>query len=121
MLRTMAVLIALWNVMLAAATAILVLPARERLHVGSVGYGSLYTCTAGTLLGLAVGDRVIRRITTNWTIRIGLLVEAGTHLTLALATNVYVAGAPCWPGSEATRRSGPSWAARCGSGSPRST
>jgi len=94
MLRTMAILIALLNVTLEAALAVLVLLAKQRLHVGSVGYGSLFTCTAaGTVLGSAVGDRVIRRFTATWTIRIGLLVEACTHLTLALATNVYVAGA----------------------------
>jgi MFS family permease len=94
MLRTMAFLIGLLNVTLAAATAVLVLLARERLHVGSVGYGSLFTCmAAGSLLGSAVGDRVIRRVTATWTIRIGLLVEALTHLTLALATSVYVVGA----------------------------
>jgi MFS family permease len=94
MLRTMAILIALLNVTLAAATAVLVLLARERLHVGSVGYGSLFTCmAAGTVLGSVVGDRVIRRVTATWTIRIGLVVEACTHLTLALATNVYVVGA----------------------------
>ena len=94
MLRTMALLIGLLNVTLDAATAVLVLLARERLHVGSVGYGSLFTCmAAGSLLGSAVGDRVIRRVTATWTIRIGLLVEALTHLTLALATSVYVVGA----------------------------
>jgi MFS family permease len=93
MLRTMAILIGLLNITLAAATAVLVLLAKERLHVGSVGYGSLFTCMAvGSLLGSAVGDRVIRRVTATWTIRIGLLVEALTHLTLALATSVYVVG-----------------------------
>jgi predicted MFS family arabinose efflux permease len=94
MLRTMAILICLLNVTLEAALAVLVLLANQRLHVGSVGYGSLFTCmAAGTVLGSAVGDRVIRRFTASWTIRIGLLVEACTHLTLALATNVYVVGA----------------------------
>jgi MFS family permease len=93
MLRTMALLIGLLNITLAAATAVLVLLAKERLHVGSVGYGSLFTCmAAGSLLGSAFGDRVIRRVTATWTIRIGLIVEALTHLTLALATNVYVVG-----------------------------
>jgi MFS family permease len=93
MLRTMAILIGLLNITLAAATAVLVLLAKERLHVGSVGYGSLFTCMAvGSLLGSAFGDRVIRRVTATWTIRIGLIVEALTHLTLALATNVYVVG-----------------------------
>jgi len=93
LLRTMAVLIGLLNITLAAATAVLVLLAKERLHVGSVGYGSLFTCMAvGSLVGSVFGDRVIRRVTATWTIRIGLIVEALTHLTLALATNVYVVG-----------------------------
>ena len=39
MLRTMAILIGLLNVTLTAATAVLVLLAKERLHLGSVGYG----------------------------------------------------------------------------------
>jgi MFS family permease len=86
LLRTMAVLIGLLNVTLTAATAVLVLLVKERLHEGAVGYGSLFTCmAAGTLLGSAVSDRLIRRVTATWTIRIGLLVEAMTHLTLALS------------------------------------
>jgi MFS family permease len=94
MLRTMALLIGLLNVTLIAASAVLVLLAKERLHVGSAGYGALFTCMAvGTLFGAAVGDRVIRRFTASWTIRIGLLVEAGLHLTLAVSTNAYLVGA----------------------------
>jgi MFS family permease len=94
MLRTMAFLIGLLNVTLTAASAVLVLLAKERLHVGSAGYGALFTCMAvGTIVGSAVGDRVIGRFTASWTIRVGLLVEAATHLTLAVATNVYLVGA----------------------------
>jgi MFS family permease len=94
MLRTMAFLIGLLNVTLTAASAVLVLLAKERLHVGSAGYGALFTCMAvGTIVGSAVGDRVIRRFTASWTIRTGLLVEAATHLTLAVATNAYLVGA----------------------------
>ncbi|MBO0878714.1 MAG: MFS transporter [Pseudonocardia sp.] len=56
MLRTMALLIGLLNVTLVAASAVLVLLAKQRLHVGSVGYGSLFTCLAvGTLLGALLG------------------------------------------------------------------
>lgn len=46
LLRTMAVLIGLLNLTLTAAIAILVLLATERLHLGSVGYGLLFTCMA---------------------------------------------------------------------------
>jgi MFS family permease len=92
-LRTMTVLIGLLNLTLTAATAVLVLLVRERLHLGSVGYGTLFTCeAAGALLGSACGDWLIRRVTATWTIRIGLLIEAGLHLTLATSRSAYVVG-----------------------------
>jgi len=93
MLRTMAILIGLLNVTLTATNAVLVLLARERLHLGAVGYGALFTCeAAGALLGSAAGDWLIKRVTATWTIRIGLLVEAGLHLTLATTRSPYLAG-----------------------------
>jgi MFS family permease len=93
LLRTMALLIGLLNVTLTAALAVLVLLARERLHLGSVGYGLLFTSMAvGSLLGAALGDRLIRWVTATWTIRIGLLVEAGTHLALAASASWLLVG-----------------------------
>lgn len=93
LLRTMAVLIGLLNVTLTAATAVLVLLAKERLHLGSVGYGLLFTCMAvGGVLGSVVGDRLISRVTATWTVRVGLLVEAGLHLTLATSRSAYLIG-----------------------------
>ena len=92
-LRTMTVLIGLLNLTLTAATAVLVLLAKERLHLGPVGYGALFTCEAvGALLGSASGAWLIRRVTATWTIRIGLLVEAGLHLVLATSRNAYLVG-----------------------------
>jgi predicted MFS family arabinose efflux permease len=92
-LRTMAWLIGLLNLTLTAATAVLVLLARDRLHLGAVGYGALFSCEAvGAVLGSVRGDWLIRRVTATWTIRIGLLVEAGLHLTLATTRSPYLAG-----------------------------
>jgi MFS family permease len=92
-LRTMAVLIGLLNLTLTAATAVLVLLARDRLHLGAVGYGALFSCEAvGAVLGSVRGDWLIKRVTATWTIRIGLLVEAGLHLTLATTRSPYLAG-----------------------------
>ncbi len=91
--RTMTILIGLLNVTLTAAIAVLVLLARERLHVGSVGYGALFTCMAvGAILGSAIGDRLIGWVSATWTIRVGLLVEAGMHLVLATSRSAYVVG-----------------------------
>ena len=94
LLRTMAVLIGLLNVTLTAATSVLVLLARDRLQLGSVGYGLLFTCmAAGGVLGSLVGHRLIRWVSATWTIRGGLLVEAATHLALAASTSAAVVGA----------------------------
>ena len=70
LLRTMTMLIGLLNVTLTAAVAVLVLLATERLGLGSVGYGALFTCMAvGGVLGSLVGDRLIAAITPTWTVR----------------------------------------------------
>ncbi|MEH0845407.1 MFS transporter [Micromonospora sp. CPCC 205711] len=93
LLRTMAVLIGLLNLTLTAALAVLVLLARDRLHLDQVGYGLLFTCmSVGGLLGAAVGDRLVARVTATWTVRIGLLVEAGLHLALAASTSARLIG-----------------------------
>jgi len=92
-LRTMTFLIGLLNLTLISAMAVLVLLVKQRLHLGSVGYGTLFTCVAiGSLTGSAIGDRLIKLVTATWTIRIGLLVEAGFHLALATSRSVYVVG-----------------------------
>jgi len=92
-LRTMTLLIGLLNLTLTAATAVLVLLVKERLHLGAVGYGTLFTCeAAGGLLGSACGGWLIRRVTATWTIRVGLLIEAGLHLTLATSRSAYFVG-----------------------------
>jgi predicted MFS family arabinose efflux permease len=93
LLRTMALLIGLLNVTLTAALAVLVLLARDRLGLGSVGYGMLFTCLAiGGVLGALVGDRLVARVTATWTIRVGLLIEAATHLVLATSRSSLVVG-----------------------------
>jgi predicted MFS family arabinose efflux permease len=93
LLRTMAVLIGLLNVTLTGAMAVLVLLTRERLGLGSVGYGLLFTCMAtGGILGSVIGDRLIAWVSATWTVRIGLLVEAGLHLALATSRSAYLIG-----------------------------
>jgi len=91
LLRTMAVLIGLLNITLTGAMAVLVLLARQRLGLGSVGYGVLFAClAAGGILGSIIGDRLIAWVSATWTLRVGLLVEAALHLTLATSHSRYV-------------------------------
>jgi MFS family permease len=93
LVRTMALLIGLLNVTLTAANSILVLVVRDRLHSGNVTFGALLTCTAvGGIVGSLAGDWLIRTVTATWTLRVGLLVEAGLHLTLATAHSVWPVG-----------------------------
>ncbi|WP_340681595.1 MFS transporter [Amycolatopsis coloradensis] len=93
LLRTMIGLIGMLNLTLVAATSVLVLLAKERLQLNAVGYGLLFTCMAvGGLLGSVMGDRLIAWCTPTWTLRIGLLIEAGTHLVLATSTSAPVVG-----------------------------
>ena len=91
--RTMGIRIGLLNVTLFAALGIFVLLAKERLHLGSVGYGFLFTCMAlGGVVGSVFGDRLIKWVSAAWTIRVGLLVEAAFHLVLATSLNAYEVG-----------------------------
>src|SRR5215471_10960283 len=93
LLRTMAVLIGLLNVTLTGALAVLVLLAKDRLGLGSVGYGVLFAClAAGGILGSVIGDRLIAWVSATWTLRVGLLVEAALHLTLATSHSRYAVG-----------------------------
>jgi predicted MFS family arabinose efflux permease len=94
LLRTMALLIGLLNVTLTAALSILVLLATQRLGLGSVGYGLLFTALAvGGLLGSLAGPWLVRRFTASVTVRVGLLVETAFHLTIATSTSPYAVGA----------------------------
>lgn len=94
LLRTLAVLLGLLNVTLTASMSILVLVATERLGLGSVGYGLLFTALAvGGLFGSLVGERLVRRFTASVTLRVGLLVEALFHLTMAVSTSAVPVGA----------------------------
>ncbi|WP_238007978.1 MFS transporter [Dactylosporangium sp. AC04546] len=93
LLRTMVGLIALLNVTLTAATSVLVLLARDRLGLGEVGYGLLFTAmAAGAVIGSVIGDRIIAWVRPTWTIRIGLLIEAGMHLALAASREAWLIG-----------------------------
>lgn len=92
-LRTMSVLIGVLNITLTAGGAVLVLLAKEHLHLNSIGYGLLFTSMAvGGVLGSTFGDRLIKLVSATWTIRGGLLVEAGMYLVLAWSGNPYLAG-----------------------------
>jgi MFS family permease len=94
LLRTLALLMGMLNVTLMAALSILVLLARERLGLNSVGYGLLFTAMAvGGLAGALVGERLIRWLGATVTLRGGLVVETLFHLVVATSRSPWAVGA----------------------------
>jgi len=92
-LRLLAACICLMNITLMSAFAVYVLYAKERLGLGEVGYGLLITASAiGGLLGSAIVHRLETRFGMGLVLRVGLIVETLTHLSLALTRLPWVAG-----------------------------
>ena len=91
-MRTLALTIFTFNVTYGAAWGVLVLYASERLGLDAVGFGLLTTATAvGGIIGIGAYGSLERRFRLGDIMRVGLLVETGTHLSLALTTSPVVA------------------------------
>ncbi|HWL45563.1 MAG TPA: MFS transporter [Ilumatobacter sp.] len=84
-MRTLTLTIFAFNVTFGAAWAVLVLYALERLELNEIGFG-LWTASAavGSLVGIVLYGAVDHRIGPANIMRAGLVIEAVTHLTLAL-------------------------------------
>ena len=94
LLRVMAMALGLMNLTMAAWNSILVLFATERLGLGPRGFGLLLSAYAlGGTAASAVAQQVITRLGPGRTLRIGLLIEAGTAMVLARTGEPFVAGA----------------------------
>jgi MFS family permease len=91
-MRTLALTIVAFNVTFGAAWSVLVLYASERLGMDAVGFGLLTTAMAiGGIVGTAGYGRLERRFSLADIMRVGLLIETGTHLVLALTTSPAIA------------------------------
>jgi predicted MFS family arabinose efflux permease len=91
-MRTLALTIFTFNVTYGAAWGVLVLYASDRLALGEVGFGLLMTATAvGGVIGTLSYGALERRFSLANMLRVGLLIETGTHLSLALTTSPLVA------------------------------
>lgn len=91
--RTLAIMIAVFNVTFGAGFSILVLYALERLRLPEVGFGLLLTTSAiGGLIGSAAFRRLEQRFSYAQLLRVGLTIETLTHLFLALTTSWILAG-----------------------------
>lgn len=94
LLRTLAVAMGVANLAFCGAFSVFVLYAEQRLGLSPVGYGFLLTTFGvGGLIGTALASRLQRRFGAAALLRTGLVLEAATHLTLALTTHAWVAAA----------------------------
>jgi MFS family permease len=91
-MRTLALTILAFNVTFGAAWSVLVLYAQDRLGMTDVGFGLLTTALAvGGFIGIAIYGSLERRFRLANIMRVGLSIETGTHLVLALTTSPIVA------------------------------
>ncbi len=91
-IRTLALTIFAFNVTYGAAWSVLVLYAGDQLRMDAIGFGLLTTAVAvGGVVGVASYGRLERRFSLGDIMRIGLLIETGTHLVLALTTSSLIA------------------------------
>ena len=91
-MRTLALTIIAFNITYGAAWAVLVLYASEQLGMDAVGFGLLTTAIAiGGIIGTTSYGTLERHFSLADIMRVGLLIETFTHLTLALTTSAAVA------------------------------
>jgi MFS family permease len=91
-MRTLALTIFTFNVTYGAAWSVLVLYAGDQLGMNEVGFGLLTTAVAvGGVAGTVSYGRLERRFSLADIMRVGLLIETGTHLVLALTTSAALA------------------------------
>jgi MFS family permease len=90
--RTLIVTIFTFNITYGAAWSVLVVYAKHRLGLGSLGFGSITTVeAAGGLLGTLSYSWLVGKVSLGTIMRVGLIIETLTHLGLALATTPWVA------------------------------
>jgi MFS family permease len=90
--RTLVLIILVFNVTWAAPWSILVLYATEHLNMGAVGFGALTTASAlGGLAGTASFGWLERHVSFATLMRVCLSLEVLMHLAFALTTSAVVA------------------------------
>ena len=90
--RTLSLVILVFNITWGAAWSVLVLYALVHLHMGEVGFGLLTSSTAvGGMVGTASFGWLQRHVSLATLMRVCLLLEVLMHLALALTTVGWVA------------------------------
>jgi hypothetical protein len=93
LLRTLAIVAAIQQLGLAAWSSILVLFAQDRLGLGNLGYGLLWTgVAAGSLLGSLLAARLSRAAGTGTALLASAVTLGATTLGIGATTNPWAAG-----------------------------
>jgi MFS family permease len=91
LIRTLAIMLGVFNMTLAATDAILVLFAQDVLGLGSFGYGVLLTSGAvGGLIGSLMADRIIARLGSGRTLQASVLVCAVVVTVVIFSESAFV-------------------------------
>ena len=92
LLRTVAMLLATMNFCYQMGTATLVLLAVQTLHMGTRGYGVLWTASAlGAIGGGLLNPAITRRLGMRWSLIIAMAAESVVALGVGLAPDEYAA------------------------------
>jgi MFS family permease len=91
LIRTLAIMLGVYNMTFAATDAIFVLFAQDVLGLGSFGYGVLVTSGAvGGLVGSLMADRIVAWLGSGRALQASVLVSALVLAVVALTENAFV-------------------------------
>ena len=91
LLRTMNLLVGTINLAISAGSAVLVLLAQQRLHLGATGYGLLITAAAlGGLSATLLAPRLSQRFGIATTLAVAVVCTAGGTAATGLAPNYWI-------------------------------
>lgn len=93
LLRTLALMLGVWNLLTTASGAVFVLFATEDLHVSTAGFGLLFSAGAvGSILGSVLATRIIRGVGAGLALRAAVVISGLAYFVVALTSNAYVVG-----------------------------
>ena len=92
-LRTLALMLGVWNLLTTASGAVFVLFATEDLHVSTAGFGLLFSAGAvGSIVGSVAATRVIRGVGPGRALQTAVVVSGLAYFVVALTSNAYLVG-----------------------------
>ena len=93
LLRTLGLMLGVWNLLTTAIFSVFVLLALETLGLSKVGYGLIFTGAAvGSLLGTVVATRVIARLGPATALLGAVFTSAISYLVIALTSSAVLVG-----------------------------